>query len=124
MMIQWICIGKEQLRKMKLYPPDQGTMDDVAHDEGPFQGKSYRQLREKSHNWEEVHSSVEYENVLGFSEDDHEAVGESIYKSILAVLQFLKSFRLKKNQLRSLQRPKRTDGRENIPNNKQQQLQF
>ena len=61
--LQWIPIKKEKLRQWGIYPKQGETMDDIAFSEGAFAGKSYAQLREKEHNWEEECNNISFDEI-------------------------------------------------------------
>lgn len=91
-MIQWIEIKKEQLRDMKLYPPEGHSLDDVAFDEGPYANQAFQKLRLAEHVWEDTLENIRVDDVLGFSIEDCKAIGESVYKSVTAVLMCYEEF--------------------------------
>ena len=84
--LQWIRIEKEKLREWRLYPKEGETDDSVAFSEGSYSGKTFSQLRDKSHNWDIDCHETSFDDVLGFNDDDHKALGESVFKLIDTML--------------------------------------
>lgn len=94
--LQWVRIPKSVIRDYwKLYPQPEETMDSCPFPaDHKYAGKSYKDLR-VCINWEDVSQNVEFEEILGITDDDASNLADSIFSlmnTVLSVFEELPSY--------------------------------